>query len=95
MAETKKKDRHRPGYFKDYAKRTGRKDRHRKGYYREYNLKHPERIAHLLEMISFYEISDRPELVTSLEFLARGIRHIEETAQEEIESLWHLEDKIA
>ena len=50
MAETKKKDRHRPGYYKDYAKRTGRKDRHRKGYYREYNLKHPERIAHFLEM---------------------------------------------
>ena len=50
MAETKKKDRHRPGYYKEYAKRTGRKDRHRKGYYREYNLKHPERIAHFLEL---------------------------------------------
>lgn len=45
---SKKKDRHRPGYYKDYAKRTGRKDRHRKGYYRQYNLAHPERIAHLL-----------------------------------------------
>lgn len=30
------KDRHRPGYYKDYAKRTGRKDRHRKGYYDDY-----------------------------------------------------------
>lgn len=32
----KTKDRHRPGYYKDYAKRTGRKDRHRKGYYDDY-----------------------------------------------------------
>jgi hypothetical protein len=47
MADAKKKDRHRPGYYKEYAKRTGRKDRHRPGYYREYNLKHPERIARL------------------------------------------------
>ena len=48
--DEKKKDRHRPGYFKEYAKRTGRKDRHRPGYYKEYNKKHPERIAHLIEM---------------------------------------------
>lgn len=49
MAE-KKKDRHRPEYFKEYAKRTGKKDRHRPGYYKEYNRKHPERIAHFIEM---------------------------------------------
>lgn len=38
------KDRHRPGYYKEYAKRTGRKDRHRKGYYHDYNAAHPERL---------------------------------------------------
>ena len=38
-------DRHRKGYYADYAKRTGRKDRHSKGYYRKYNLEHPERLA--------------------------------------------------
>lgn len=37
-------DRHKPGYYAEYAKRTGKKDRHRKGYYREYNKKHPERL---------------------------------------------------
>lgn len=37
-------DRHRPGYYAEYAKRTGKKDRHRKGYYKEYNKKHPERL---------------------------------------------------
>lgn len=39
------KDRHRKGYYEDYAKRTGKKDRHRKGYYKDYNKKHPERLA--------------------------------------------------
>lgn len=37
-------DRHKPGYYAEYAKRTGKKDRHRKGYYKEYNMKHPERL---------------------------------------------------
>lgn len=37
-------DRHRKGYYKDYAARTGKKDRHRKGYYKDYNKKHPERL---------------------------------------------------
>ena len=31
----KSKDRHRKGYFEDYAKKTGRKDRHRKGYWHD------------------------------------------------------------
>lgn len=31
------KDRHRPGYFAEYAERTGRKDRHRPGYFDDYN----------------------------------------------------------
>lgn len=48
-------DRHRPGYYKDYAKRTGRKDRHRKGYYREYNLAHPERIERIMELRGIHE----------------------------------------
>lgn len=33
------KDRHRPGYYQDYAERTGRKDRHRPGYYEDYYSK--------------------------------------------------------
>ena len=41
------KDRHRPGYYSDYANRTGRKDRHRPGYYKEYNRSHPERLARI------------------------------------------------
>lgn len=32
----KEKDRHRQGYYKEYARRTGKKDRHKKGYYKEY-----------------------------------------------------------
>lgn len=40
----RKMDRHRKGYYAEYAKRTGRRDRHRKGYYREYNKAHPERL---------------------------------------------------
>ena len=40
----KEMDRHRKGYYAEYAKRTGRKDRHRQGYYREYNAAHPERL---------------------------------------------------
>ena len=30
------KDRHREGYYKDYAERTGRKDRHSADYYKKY-----------------------------------------------------------
>lgn len=37
-------DRHRPGYYEEYAKKTKKKDRHRKGYYRDYNKAHPERL---------------------------------------------------
>lgn len=37
-------DRHKQGYYLEYAKRTGKKDRHRKGYYKEYNKAHPERL---------------------------------------------------
>ena len=37
------KDRHRPGYYKEYNK-THKKDRHRKGYYHDYNQAHPERL---------------------------------------------------
>lgn len=37
-------DRHRPGYYKEYAKKTKKKDRHRPGYYRDYNKAHPERL---------------------------------------------------
>ncbi|MBO7595333.1 MAG: hypothetical protein J6T12_10205 [Salinivirgaceae bacterium] len=37
-------DRHKKGYYAEYAKRTGKKDRHRKGYYKEYNKAHPERL---------------------------------------------------
>lgn len=40
----KEMDRHRKGYYAEYAKRTGRKDRHRRGYYRDYNKAHPERL---------------------------------------------------
>ena len=29
------KDRHRPGYFEEYAQKTGRKDRHRENYYKD------------------------------------------------------------
>ena len=32
----KEQDRHRQGYYKEYARRTGKKDRHRPGYYKEY-----------------------------------------------------------
>ena len=31
--KAKNKDRHREGYFEDYAQKTGRKDRHREGYW--------------------------------------------------------------
>lgn len=31
--KTLNKDRHREGYFEDYAQKTGRKDRHREGYW--------------------------------------------------------------
>ena len=34
MGETK--DRHREGYYKEYAERTGRKDRHSADYYKKY-----------------------------------------------------------
>lgn len=51
-------DRHKKGYYAEYAKRTGRKDRHRKGYYREYNIKHPER----LERVGIY-LDDHPFLI--------------------------------
>ena len=34
MRETK--DRHREGYYKDYAERTGKKDRHSADYYKKY-----------------------------------------------------------
>lgn len=37
-------DRHKPGYYKEYAKRTGKKDRHKPGYYNKYNQEHPERL---------------------------------------------------
>ena len=30
------KDRHREGYYKDYAERTGKKDRHSEDYYKKY-----------------------------------------------------------
>ena len=30
------KDRHRKGYYKDYAEHTGKKDRHSADYYRKY-----------------------------------------------------------
>ena len=49
MTEEIKKDRHRPGYWKERwqkQKKEGKQpDRHRPGYYREYNLKDPERLA--------------------------------------------------
>lgn len=32
-------DRHREGYYEDYAKRTGKKDRHSPDYYKKYNEK--------------------------------------------------------
>ena len=32
----KEKDRHKAGYYKEYARRTGKKDRHKPGYYKEY-----------------------------------------------------------
>lgn len=32
----KEQDRHRQGYYKEYARRTGKKDRHRPGYYKDY-----------------------------------------------------------
>ena len=34
MGETK--DRHREGYYKEYAERTGKKDRHSADYYKKY-----------------------------------------------------------
>lgn len=37
-------DRHRPGYYAEYAKKTGKKDRHKPGYYKKYNQLHPERL---------------------------------------------------
>lgn len=41
-------DRHREGYYAEYAKKRKAEgkpvDRHRKGYYKEYNKKHPERL---------------------------------------------------
>lgn len=48
-----KKNRHRPGYWKErYQKlkkegKLDKTDRHRLGYYREYNLKHPERLERI------------------------------------------------
>ena len=30
------KDRHREGYYKEYAERTGKKDRHSADYYKKY-----------------------------------------------------------
>ena len=33
----KTKDRHREGYYKEYAERTGKKDRHSADYYKKYN----------------------------------------------------------
>lgn len=47
-------DRHRPGYYEDYAIKTGRKDRHRKGYYKDYNKKHPERINRIRRKNNIY-----------------------------------------
>lgn len=37
MGETK--DRHREGYYKDYAERTGKKDRHSADYYKKYRAR--------------------------------------------------------
>ena len=63
--ETKKKskDRHRKGYFKDYAKKTGRKDRHRKGYYHDYNLAHPERLERIGLEVGSVKCKDGSKLV--------------------------------
>lgn len=38
--KSKSKDRHRKGYYQDYAQRTGRKDRHRKGYWHDRAMSH-------------------------------------------------------
>ena len=61
--EKKSKDRHRKGYYKDYAKKTGRKDRHRKGYYHNYNLAHPERLARIGVEIGSVKCKDGSKLV--------------------------------
>lgn len=53
-------DRHRKGYYKDYAKRTGKKDRHRKGYYRQYNLAHPERLERIGIFVDEFEDDIHP-----------------------------------
>lgn len=63
MDTTKTKDRHRKGYFKDYAKKTGRKDRHRKGYYHDYNLAHPERLARIGIDVASVKCKDGSKLV--------------------------------
>lgn len=55
-------DRHKKGYYAEYAKRTGRKDRHRRGYYREYNIKHPERLERVgIDLDSPFLIGDEPQ----------------------------------
>ena len=38
-------DRHRPGYYEDYAKRTNKTDRHKPDYYKEYYRKKKELAA--------------------------------------------------
>ena len=39
----KEKDRHKDGYYKEYARRTGKKDRHKPGYYKEYQKRKAEK----------------------------------------------------
>lgn len=81
------KDRHRPGYYKEYAKRTGKKDRHRKGYYSKYNLAHPERLERIGIKI---DESGRPykEVTT----VVTETRNALSVALEKREHVWHDED---
>ena len=80
------KDRHRKGYFEEYAKRTGKKDRHRKGYYREYNLKHPERLERVglkvIDGVVCKEITKKETVKTDLISLKISIK----------EHQWHDDD---
>lgn len=63
--QIKKSDRHRPGYYQEYARKRKAEgkpvDRHRPGYYQEYAKTHPEWAAKHPELLNGDNKQDKPK----------------------------------
>lgn len=96
-------DRHRPGYYAEYAKKRKEQgkpvDRHKPGYYKKYNAAHPERLQRLAKLKYhrrdyndvdpyYYELEDMAWENFNMHF-----KDLSKSLQRELE--WELEVKMA